>query len=221
MCGRFTLAVNEPDILKEFELSKPIEHYEPRYNIAPGQKVLAIIHDGTRKRAGYMKWGLVPSWAKDPKIGYKMINARSETVHQKPSFSSLLKRKRCLILADSFFEWKVSDGKKQPMRIKPSTRKVFAFAGLWDKWTDNGEELFTCTILTQAANEFMENIHHRMPVILGSEFQEQWIAPNSWESAYAHQLLQQMTMEGLEAHKVSTYVNSAKNEGAECIAPLT
>src|SRR5699024_6978755 len=109
MCGRYTLLADEVEVLKEFGLSHPITNYEPSYNIAPGQQVLAIIHDGKIKRAGYLKWGLVPSWAKDPKIGYKMINARSETAHEKPSFKHLMARKRCLIIADSFYEWKKAD----------------------------------------------------------------------------------------------------------------
>ncbi|MFD1170568.1 SOS response-associated peptidase, partial [Oceanobacillus caeni] len=110
MCGRYTLLKDELEILEEFDIDEPIDSYQPSYNIAPGQNVLAIIHDGKKKRAGYLRWGLVPSWAKDEKIGYKMINARSETAHEKPSFKKLMSQKRCLIVADSFYEWKKVDG---------------------------------------------------------------------------------------------------------------
>src|SRR5699024_7663357 len=116
--------------------------------------VLAIIHDGKKKRAGYLRWGLVPSWAKDEKIGYKMINARSETAHEKPSFRKLMAQKRCLIVADSFYEWQKLDTHKQPKRIQTKERSLFAFAGLWDKWEQDGKSLFTCTILTKDANHF-------------------------------------------------------------------
>src|SRR5690625_3031627 len=151
MCGRFTLYADEDEILRSFGLTEPILDYRPSYNIAPGQNVVAVIHDGQKKRAGHLRWGLVPSWAKDEKIGYKMINARSETAHQKPSFKQLMARKRCLIIADSFYEWTQSDQVKQPHRISVKNRRLFAFAGLWDKWEQAGKTLFTCTILTKDA----------------------------------------------------------------------
>ncbi|MCP3030174.1 SOS response-associated peptidase [Halobacillus sp. A1] len=221
MCGRFTLTVDERDIRNEFELNSPIPEFEQRYNIAPGQKVLAVINDGEKNRAGYMYWGLVPSWAKDPKIGYKMINARSETAHKKPSFKNLMAKKRCLIIADSFYEWKRKDKIKQPYRIKPTDRKLFTFAGLWDQWKTQEEERFTCTILTREANAFMESIHDRMPVILPKNSQSEWIAPSTLKPEDAHDFINKLTMEELEANEVSTYVNSAKNEGPECIRTLS
>ncbi|ARI78379.1 SOS response-associated peptidase [Halobacillus mangrovi] len=220
MCGRFTLFADEKEIIEEFDLDHPIQNYEPRYNIAPGQKVLAVIHDGEKKRAGYMYWGLVPSWAKDPKIGYKMINARSETAHEKPSFKNLMSKKRCLIVADSFYEWRKTDSGKQPLRISLENRRLFAFAGLWDQWKKDEEERFTCTILTQEANTFMEEIHHRMPVILPKSQQEHWIEPVKWKPEQAHDFVHQLSMEDLEAYEVSEYVNTAKNEGPTCIKPI-
>ncbi|MFC7061906.1 SOS response-associated peptidase [Halobacillus seohaensis] len=221
MCGRFTLTAEEEDIRREYGIRSSIPDFEPRYNIAPGQKVLAIIHDGSKKRAGYMYWGLVPSWAKDPKIGYKMINARSESAHEKPSFKKLMAKKRCLIIADSFYEWKKEKDYKQPYRIQPENRQLFAFAGLWDQWKTEGEERFTCTILTKEANEFMGDIHNRMPVILPESQQDQWIEPVTWDSQGAHEFINQVEMEGLKAYQVSTYVNSAKNEGLECVQSLS
>lgn len=220
MCGRFTLTVKEQDILEEFGVEAIVHGYEARYNIAPGQKVLAIIQTGGGKRAGMMDWGLVPSWAKDPKIGYKMINARSETAHEKTSFKRLMAQKRCLIIADSFYEWKKTNDGKQPMRIYSEKRKLFAFAGLWDHWKTEDDERFTCTILTKEANAFMQSIHNRMPVILPKDRQEQWIEPVKWTGEQAHQFVEQLTMEELEAYPVSTYVNSAKHTGEACIEPL-
>ncbi|MGP4075339.1 SOS response-associated peptidase [Halobacillus sp. K22] len=220
MCGRYTLFSEEAQIVEEFGINHSIEDYQPRYNIAPGQKVLAIIHNGKEKKAGFMYWGLVPSWAKDPKIGYKMINARSETAHEKPSFKHLMSKKRCLIVADSFYEWKKTENGKQPLRIYPENRKLFAFAGLWDQWKTEEEERFTCTILTQEADRFMADIHHRMPVILPKQEQEKWIEPLKWKPEEAHDFVQDLGGESLEAYEVSDYVNAAQREGEECIKPL-
>ncbi|QAS51951.1 SOS response-associated peptidase [Halobacillus litoralis] len=221
MCGRYTLLAEEAEILREFGIGQPIKGYEPRYNIAPGQKVLSVIHDGQQKRAGYMKWGLVPRWADDPKIGYKMINARSETAHEKPSFKTLMSRKRCLVIADSFYEWKKTKSGKQPVRISPKGKSLFAFAGLWDRWEKEGEDLFTCTILTQEANDFMQPIHDRMPVILTEQSQDHWIEPVKWSPDEASGFIQQLSTQDLEGYEVSEYVSSAKNEGEECIKPIT
>lgn len=220
MCGRYTLLADELEILKEFKLDQGIDFYQPSYNVAPGQKVLAIIHDGKKKRAGYLRWGLVPSWAKDEKIGYKMINARSETAHEKPSFKNLMARKRCLIVADSFYEWKKSDEEKKPKRIKLANRRLFAFAGLWDKWVQGDKELYTCTLLTKDANDFMEEIHHRMPIILPKEKEDEWIKPLKQQPLEAQQFLQNMTDDELIAYNVRNYVNAAKNNDSQCIEPI-
>ncbi|WP_101846120.1 SOS response-associated peptidase [Halobacillus sp. Marseille-P3879] len=221
MCGRYTLTAPEEEIMKQFNLKMPIPDYTPRYNIAPGQKVLAVIDNGEQRRGGYMYWGLVPSWAKDPKIGYKMINARSETAHEKPSFKKLMTAKRCLVIADSFYEWKRDGKEKIPFRIKSKNRKLVAFAGLWDQWRTEEEERFTCTILTKAADDFMESIHHRMPVILPKDQQEEWIKPVKWQPEAAAQFIESCGTEELEADQVSTFVNSANNEGPQCIESLT
>lgn len=220
MCGRYTLLADELQIRKAFELNQPIENYEPSYNVAPGQNVLAIIHDGKERRAGYLQWGLVPSWAKDKKIGYKMINARSETAHEKPSFKNLMTQKRCLIVADSFYEWKQTDKSKQPKRIQVKDRELFAFAGLWDKWVNEDEVLFTCTILTKAANSFMKEIHHRMPIILPKDKEADWIRPQKVRPEEAKQFLETADMDELNAYDVGTYVNAAKNNDSMCIKPI-
>lgn len=220
MCGRYTLFADEAEILQEYGISEPIDDYHPSYNVAPGQNVVAIIHDGTKKRAGHLRWGLVPSWAKDEKIGYKMINARSETAHVKPSFKNLMARKRCLIVADSFYEWKQTDESKQPQRIQVADRKLFAFAGLWDKWEQNGKVLFTCTMLTKDANEFMREIHHRMPIILPKNKEDQWIRPQVQKPIEVKHFLDRIDVEDLSSYPVGTYVNKANNNDQACIQPL-
>ncbi|WP_068677686.1 SOS response-associated peptidase [Oceanobacillus sp. Castelsardo] len=220
MCGRYTLLQDELEILEEFDIDESIDSYQPSYNIAPGQNVLAIIHDGRKKRAGYLRWGLVPSWAKDEKIGYKMINARSETAHEKPSFKKLMSQKRCLIVADSFYEWKKADGEKQPKRIQIKDRNLFTFAGLWDKWIQGDKVLFTCTILTKEANTFMQDIHHRMPIILPKEKENEWISPIKLHPEQAHQFLHSVKMEELKAYNVGSYVNAAINNDEMCIQPI-
>ncbi|MFD1334861.1 SOS response-associated peptidase [Oceanobacillus iheyensis] len=220
MCGRYTLLADELAIKEAFGIQQSLDLYEPSYNIAPGQKVLSIIHDGRQLRAGYMKWGLVPSWAQDPKIGYKMINARSETAHEKPSFKRLLSSKRCLIIADSFYEWKKEGDKKQPMRIYPENKKVFAFAGLWDKWQGDNDPLFTCTILTKQANQDMEELHHRMPIILPKDREEEWIDPKSYSSEDWKHWLDDIDQDKLVHYPVSTHVNNAKNNDEKCILPI-
>lgn len=220
MCGRFTLVASEEEIIEAFNLMDPILDYEISYNIAPGQNVLAIIHDGKKKRAGYLRWGLVPCWAKDEKIGYKMINARSETAHEKPSFKKLMSQKRCLIVADSFYEWKQTDGSKQPKRIQLKDRKLFAFAGLWDKWEKDGKTLFTCTMLTKDADDFMKDIHHRMPIILPKEKEDEWIEPFVKYPEDAREFLNSFEVEPLTAYDVSKHVNKATNNDPTCIAPL-
>jgi putative SOS response-associated peptidase YedK len=220
MCGRYTLLGDQLELLDEFDLEEPIEGFQESYNVAPGQNVLAIIHDGKQKRAGYLRWGLVPFWADDPKIGYKMINARSETAHEKPSFKNLMARKRCLIIADSFYEWKQADKEKIPQRITVEGRKFFAFAGLWDKWSKDDKTLFTCTILTKDATSFMKDIHHREPIILPKEAENQWIEPVKFHPAEAKSLLDQVETPPLSAYPVSTYVNKAQNNDEQCIAPL-
>lgn len=220
MCGRYTLLADELDILNEFDLDEPIESYHPSYNVAPGQDVLAVIHNGKKKKAGYLRWGLVPSWAKDEKIGYKMINARSETAHEKPSFKRLMTQKRCLIVADSFYEWQQTNKQKQPKRIQVKDREVFAFAGLWDKWVSGDKTLFTCTILTKEANQFMGEIHHRMPIILPKDRQEEWIAPVKMEPIQANELLRTMDDVEMTAYDVDSYVNKAQNNDEMCIKPI-
>lgn len=221
MCGRFTLLTSQAELEARFPEVRHGFSFEESYNVAPGQNVFSIIHDGKQQRAGSLKWGLVPSWANDKRIGYKMINARLETAHEKPSFKRLMETRRCLIVADSFYEWKQKDESKNPFRIQVAGRKLFSFAGLWDKWTDGEETLYTCTILTTASNQFMGNIHHRMPIILPEDKEAEWINPYVQRASDARRFLQEIEHESLEAYRVSSYVNHAKNNDQKCVEALT
>lgn len=220
MCGRFTLLHDKEDIMRRFQIQTEMNHYFSSYNIAPGQKILAVLHDGRRRRAGYIQWGLVPSWAKDPKIGSKMINARSETVHEKPSFKQLLDRKRCIVIADSFYEWKQEVGGKIAQRILVKDQPLFSFAALWDKWQDGDHILFTCTLLTKEANESIRPIHHRMPIVLSPSEETRWL-----EDHFRSPLEAKLFLDGVEdvtfqPYAVSNYVNSVKNNDKACIEPI-
>lgn len=218
MCGRFTLTVDKEEIEKQLLVN--ITDYTPRYNIAPSQPVLSVISDGMERKAGYLRWGLVPSWAKDRKIGYKMINARAETIHDKPAFKRLFERRRCLIVADGFYEWKRTENGKKPYRITVNDG-IFTFAALWDRWKDEkgGDELVTCTIITTTPNELMNDIHDRMPVIVHKEDRDIWLDKTTHVTALK-KLLHSYPAEEMDAYEVSTIVNSPKNESVECIQSL-
>lgn len=221
MCGRFTLIANLNDIINRFGIEAAIEEkfYNPNYNIAPSNSVLSVINDGTKNRLGYLKWGLIPSWATDEKIGYKMINARAETLTQKASFRAAYQKRRCLIIADSFYEWKKNDDRtKIPMRIKLKSEELFAMAGLWEKWkSPERKSIFTCTILTTEANELMRDIHERMPVILKPEDEKTWLNPIIHDPNKLNQLLKPLSAEIMEAYQVSSLVNSPKNNFPDLI----
>jgi putative SOS response-associated peptidase YedK len=217
MCGRFTLMLDAEDLQSEFGLQAVPAEYVPRYNIAPTQPV-AVITARDENHLEWMRWGLVPSWAKDPSIGSKMINARSETVQEKPSFRNAFNRRRCMIPADGFYEWKRSPGKgpSQPYYFYARDRKPFAFAGLWELWRlPEGDDLFTCTILTTNANSLVADVHERMPVILRGSAMESWLGPGSPASWQA--LLQPFPAEEMSLHPVSSAVNSAVIDRPELV----
>ncbi len=224
MCGRFTLIASFQNILEEFEIQKSIQEifYEARYNIAPSQQILSILNDGEKNRMGFLKWGFVPSWAKDEKMASKMINARSETVAEKPSFKKSFYQRRCIIPMDSFFEWKREGHGKVPMRIKMKNDSLFGVAGLWDTWNSPlGEVIHTCTILTTESNELMENIHNRMPVILTKEQQMTWLNPRIRDTEQLKSLLTNPFDAGkMIAYRVSDLVNSTKNNSVDLIKEL-
>ncbi|MGE3540399.1 MAG: SOS response-associated peptidase [Candidatus Tectimicrobiota bacterium] len=221
MCGRFTLTTATNALAERFQIVLPDEPPAPSYNIAPGQNVLSVIQDGPRKRAEYLRWGLVPSWAKDPSIGARMINARAESVAEKPSFRQALQRRRCLVLADGFFEWCKRGTEKVPMYMRLCTHQPFAFAGLWDVWRDSqGVPLVTCTVLTTAANALVAPIHHRMPVILRPEDENVWLDPELHEPARLLSLLVSCDAETMVAYEVSRVVNTGRVNTPACILPV-
>jgi len=211
MCGRYTLTAPLETIFEHFQ-GIPIPFpLEPRYNIAPTQNILAIKKN---RKPGLLRWGLIPPWAKDTSIGNKMINARAETVAEKPSFKSALKSRRCLIPADGFYEWKKEGTHKQPYHIRKCDRSVFCFAGLWEQWKSKGsaEQIESCTIITTAANEQLKPLHDRMPVIIPLEAYDQWINNESID-----QLLLPYEWPDFEMVKASPFVNNANHEGPQCL----
>lgn len=221
MCGRFTLTVDPSELRDLFEGFIFPQQYSPRYNIAPSQPILAIPNDGKNK-ADFFQWGLIPSWSKDPKIGNKLINARGETISEKPSFRGGFKYKRCLIPADGFYEWKVQEGTKTktPYFIHLKDRKPFALAGLWDEWqSPSGESLRTCTIITTTPNELMSNLHNRMPLILKKKHFSDWLDPAPRTPDSLLHLIQPYPTEDMSAYPVSTMVNRPENDRAELVVP--
>jgi putative SOS response-associated peptidase YedK len=222
MCGRFTLTVNPAEMQDAFTDYDFPPQFASRFNIAPTQPVLAVPNDG-RNEADFFIWGLIPSWAKDPSIGNRLINARGETLADKPSFRGSYKYKRCLILADGFYEWKKQPSTKTkiPHFIHMKDRQPFAFAGLWDEWNSpDGSQIRSCTIITIEPNELMAPLHNRMPVILPPDAYTQWLdsAPQTPDSLQP--LIKPYPAEEMSAYPVSTLVNNPKNDLAECVVPV-
>lgn len=223
MCGRYSLTDLGDVLLRLFELPELPDGYRPRYNIAPTQRATAIIAANGQRRAELFRWGLIPSWAKDAAIGNKMINARAETVAEKPAFRTALRRRRCLIPADGFYEWQARGGRKQPVRFVSADGGILAFAGLWECWRPGGEsepELRSFTILTTAANDFVRTVHDRMPVILPASAFDLWLDPTVQDAEAVLPLLTSAPEDTLRVYDVSTAVNSPRNDRVECIAAL-
>jgi putative SOS response-associated peptidase YedK len=221
MCGRFTLTVDPGELKEAFENYTFPTQFAPRFNIAPTQPVLAIPND-VKNAAVFFVWGLIPSWAKDPSIGNKLINARGETVTEKPSFRGSFKYKRCLILADGFYEWKAEPGAKikTPYFIHMKDRGPFAFAGLWDEWNSpDGGSIHTCTIITTEPNELMSTLHSRMPVILDAKDYDRWLDPAPQTPENLLPLLKPFPADRMSAYAVSTLVNKPGNDRPECVVP--
>lgn len=220
MCGRYTLRADAEAIQLAFNLEEVDGWTVPRFNIAPTQQV-AVISDSDPKILSFMKWGLAPSWAKDSKIGSRMINARSETAAEKPSFRTAFKRRRCLIPADGYYEWAKQGNRKIPMYIRHAERELFAFAGLWESWKQpDGTWLQTCAILTTEANDKVRPIHHRMAVIIEPEDYDTWLAPRELLPPEWQPLMAGPGPEQLSFHEVSTRVNSPANDNPTLVAPL-
>ena len=223
MCGRITLTTDRDDLQSRFGYTDDSRVlFKPRYNIAPSQDSPVVTVKDDNRVLIMMRWGLVPFWAKEASIGYKMINAKAETVHEKPSFRKSFKEKRCLVLADGFYEWTKTDKKnKVPFRFVLKTKEPFAFAGLWDAWkTPEGELLLSFTIITTTANELMEPIHDRMPVILHEKDEALWLDPEFKDTNNLTALLKPFPSDKMEAYRVSTIVNFPKNDSPDCIRPV-
>ena len=220
MCGRYTLTADAASIQLAFNLDDVSGWERPRYNIAPSQMVPAITNRAPQELT-FLKWGLVPSWAKDPAIGNRMINARSETAAEKPSFRNAFKRRRCLIPADGYYEWTKHDGKRVPIYIKRKDRDVFAFAGLWESWKQpDGSWLGTCAILTTDANSFIQPIHHRMTVIIEPEDFDIWLSDGELKKEEWLPLMVGCSPKTLTACEVSTQVNKPANDNPTVILPV-
>jgi putative SOS response-associated peptidase YedK len=217
MCGRYTLTTSVDVLAEEFEITGPLPEVPARYNVAPTQEVAAVLVDDDERHLEMLKWGLIPSWADDPSMGSRMINARSETAAEKPSFRGAFKKRRCLIVADGFYEWQKVNGGKQPYYIRMEDGSPFAFAGLWESWGKYGEEIRSCTILTTEANHLVGEVHHRMPVILPPENYEVWLDPDMREAEPLLDLLRPYPDEEMEAYPVSRFVNSPSNDDERCV----
>ena len=217
MCGRYTLSTPAGRLAEEFQLDSSAEII-PSYNVAPTQQVAAVLEDEGGRRLEMLRWGLVPSWADDPDIGARMINARSETAPEKPSFRRAFRGRRCLIAADGFYEWKREEGGKQPYYFRMQDGRPFAFAGLWESWDKGGGELLTCAILTTRPNSVAEEIHDRMPVILPHDAYNAWLDPDA-DREELGELMIPYPGDDLETYPVSRFVNSPRNNDERCIEP--
>ncbi len=222
MCGRFTLIKTGEVVAELFELADTPD-LSPRYNIAPTQPVAAVVCDAPSapRRLVNLRWGLIPTWAKDPTVGSPMINARADTIATKPSFRSAFKKRRCLIVADGFYEWQKVNGGKQPQYITMSDRDPFAFAGLWEHWRgSDGQDIYSCTIITTEPNELMKPLHDRMPVILPRDAYASWLDPNNTSASDLQSLLCAHAAEDMCAHPVSLRVNNPAHDVAACVQPV-
>jgi putative SOS response-associated peptidase YedK len=221
MCGRFTRATNTALIAKEFDVDEVSDDLGPSYNIAPTQEVAVIVSDG-KKQLVKVRWGLVPSWAKELSVGNKMINARAETITEKASFKRAFKKRRCLIVADGFYEWQKIGDTKRPIYIRLKSRKPFGFAGIYENWeSEQGKQIVTCAIITTAANALMKPIHDRMPVILPKENENPWLDPRTDDQVLLLEMLQPYPADAMEAYPVSKRVNIPSNNSPECINPVS
>ncbi|MGE5655557.1 MAG: SOS response-associated peptidase [Actinomycetota bacterium] len=222
MCGRFSLSVSAQTLAKFFRLPE-VPSFERRYNLTPTQSVATVVvpQPGCDRQFQWMRWGLIPSWAKDPKIGNRMINARVETVAEKPAFRNALKQRRCLVLADGFYEWQQQGKQKQPYYFQVNQGEPFAFAGLWETWqSPEDERIVSCTLITTVANDKVQPIHDRMPVILSPESYDAWLDPSLKEPQAVLSLLVPEPVEKMKTYPVSQGVNNPSFDRPDCIQPL-
>jgi len=224
MCGRYTITVEEEMLFARFKVKEYGGQYSPRYNVAPTQNnPVVLVNEENKRIMTRMRWGLIPFWAKEESIGNKMINARIETITQKPSFKTAFIKRRCLVPADGYYEWRKLGalGKKPPFRIVLKSRELFAFAGLWDVWkNEEGDVIPSYTIITTKADDLVGQIHPRMPVILRPENEDKWIDPNTRDSKTLMTLLEPCPADLMEMYEVSPLVGRANIDVADLIQPV-
>ena len=220
MCGRYSLIADIGELQGRFDFDGTDLTHAPRYNIAPTQTAFTVTN-GSGRHTSYIRWGLIPSWAKSASVGSRMINARAETVAERPSFRTALQRRRCLVLADGFYEWRGKGSSRRPMRIVMASGDPFAFAGLWDALRDPmGETIRSCTIITTAASDLVSPIHHRMPVLLPRELESLWLDHDIQDPATLVGILTPYVGDEMEAYEVSSLANSPANDGPELVVPV-
>lgn len=222
MCGRYTITVTMEELMiRYFTNDVNIDQYAPKYNVAPTQQIPAVIHTGTSNKLGELRWGLIPSWAKDDKIGSKMINARAESLLEKAAFKRLISTRRCIIPSDGFYEWKQIGSNKQPMRIVMSDGSIFSMAGLYDIWVNpEGNKISTCTIITTTPNNLMAEIHNRMPVILKPGDEKEWLSRDNQDIPALMNLLKPYNGDQMRAYPVSSAVGNVRNNSKELIKAI-
>lgn len=219
MCGRYTLGRSTKDILLRYAIQQSLFEFAPRYNIAPSQLVPIVLVSNGSRTLDSLKWGLIPFWVKDLSKAKPLINARAESLAEKPSFKQALARRRCIIPADGFYEWKGQSKTRLPMYIRPTGDELFSFAGLWEQWTSaDGEVLRTCAIITVAPNQLMSEIHNRMPAILDKRGEELWLAEEQRDVAKLSSLLRPYPDSLMRAYEVSARVNSPAVDDVDCTA---
>lgn len=220
MCGRFTITIEPAFFQQELDLGQVPAEWTPRYNAAPSQDIPVVLDKDTRN-VEMLRWGLIPFWAKDEKIGYRMINARAETIQEKPSFRDAFKQRRCLILADGFYEWQKQSGSipKVPFYFQLADGAPFAFAGIWETWNPSpNESVRSCSIITTEPNNLVAMAHDRMPVILDKGMMWNWLDEKSADILQA--MLAPYPAEKMRAHPVGLAVNNPRNDSEECVRPL-
>ena len=216
MCGRFQLTAAPEDIAEHFQLSR-LPRYQPSYNVTPGRKILCLVElDDHSLKAVNLFWGLVPSWSKDSKNSHHLINARAETVREKPAFRAAFHKRRCLVVAQGFYEWQQLASSKQAFHIHRQDLKIFAFAGLWEHWQHNEQTLYSCALLTTEATDLMQSIHQRMPVIIPRNHYHQWLDKTS-DANLAYSLVNNQAYEEMTAMPVSNWVNNPQHDDRRCL----
>lgn len=221
MCGRSSLHDAPVSVLERFNLPPVIPGFRPRYNIAPSQEQLTILlgNDG-KPEVRPLKWGLVPSWASDRAMGSRLINARSDTLATRRSWETLLRKRRCLVLADGYYEWTSTGNTRTPMFFHLSGHRPFAMAGIWDRWDGDGDSVESCAVITTDASPLAARYHHRMPVVLTLDAAEEWL-DESTRTRRAVELMAPYELPDLECYEVSRYVNSPANDSPDCITPVS